>query len=171
MIYCPAGSFMMGSPAPQKQNGLLGLIGMTEGGELGRNNDETQHQVIISKPFYIGKFPITQKQYKTILSSDPLQTLRENFNSIVDSPSSIIDIFNPSKSNSKRKKSLIQRRNEERKKRYSSSNPSRFSYEGDNKPVECIGWYEAKYFCKLLNSQYKNYLPQGYKFALPSEAQ
>lgn len=47
----PAGTFMMGSPTD----------------ELGRNgNLETQHKVTLTKPFYIGIFPMTQKQYKNI---------------------------------------------------------------------------------------------------------
>ena len=30
---------------------------------MGRNIDEIQHKVIISKPFFIGKFPVTEGQY------------------------------------------------------------------------------------------------------------
>ncbi len=51
MIKCPAGSFTMGSPED----------------ELGRDECEIQHQVTISMPFYIGKYPVTQKQYKDIV--------------------------------------------------------------------------------------------------------
>ena len=51
MIKCPAGNFMMGSPES----------------ELGREDCEIQHKVIISKPFYIWKYPVTQKQYQAII--------------------------------------------------------------------------------------------------------
>ena len=44
------GTFMMGSPD----------------GELGKDNDETQHEVTLTKAFYIGIFETTQKQFKTI---------------------------------------------------------------------------------------------------------
>jgi formylglycine-generating enzyme required for sulfatase activity len=49
----PAGTFMMGSPAD----------------ELGRNGDETQHQVTLSKPFYIGVFEVTQKQWERVMGN------------------------------------------------------------------------------------------------------
>ena len=51
----PAGTFTMGSPED----------------ELGRNNDETQHQVTISKPFYVGVFEVTQKQWELAMGSNP----------------------------------------------------------------------------------------------------
>ena len=52
----PAGTYMRGSPA----------------GELGRYADETQHEVTITRPFYIGIFPVTQKQWELMspLESD-----------------------------------------------------------------------------------------------------
>ena len=71
MVYCPAGSFIMGSPEPIQQKGLFGFIGLTEGGELGRNYDEKQHQIIISKPFMIGKYPVIQKQYLALMKNNP----------------------------------------------------------------------------------------------------
>lgn len=49
MIYCPAGSFMMGS---------LNY-------ESGRDNsNEDLHLVKINKPFYIGKFEVTERQFR-----------------------------------------------------------------------------------------------------------
>ena len=48
------------------------------GDEAGRNpanqGDETQHRVTISKPFYIGVFEVTAKQYKNVVGSYPTQT-------------------------------------------------------------------------------------------------
>ena len=55
MIYCPAGNFMMGSPE----------------NEFGRYDDEIQHKVKVSKGFWIGKYPITQRQYRTIMRYNP----------------------------------------------------------------------------------------------------
>ena len=49
------GTFTMGSPAS----------------EVGRNSDETQHQVTLTEDFYIGVFEITQKQYSLIYGSNP----------------------------------------------------------------------------------------------------
>lgn len=55
MVKCPAGSFEMGSPS----------------GELGRDGDEKQHHVTISKSFYIAKYPVTQAQYKAVMGNNP----------------------------------------------------------------------------------------------------
>ena len=56
---CPPGTFMMGTPTD----------------EYGRITDwsayETRHQVTLTKPFYIGIFEITQKQYQMVMGSNP----------------------------------------------------------------------------------------------------
>ena len=69
MVDCPAGSFLMGS-----SNGFLGVLG----GEIGRRLDEIQHTVIISKPFKIGKYPVTQKLYKIVMNNNPSKYKGEN---------------------------------------------------------------------------------------------
>ena len=53
----PPGSFMMGSPTD----------------ELGHNTDlaETLHGVVLTKPFYIGVFECTQRQYELVMGSNP----------------------------------------------------------------------------------------------------
>ena len=50
-----AGVFNMGSP----------------GTELGRNKDENQHPVAITKDFYVGVFEVTQPQYEAIMGKNP----------------------------------------------------------------------------------------------------
>lgn len=40
-------------------------------GEVGHDSDEDQHQVTISKPFYMGVFEVTQKQYELVMGSNP----------------------------------------------------------------------------------------------------
>jgi formylglycine-generating enzyme required for sulfatase activity len=50
-----AGSFTMGSPAS----------------EVDRNSSETQHQVTFSKPFYIGKYEVTQAEYEAVMGTNP----------------------------------------------------------------------------------------------------
>ena len=40
------------------------------GGELGRNN-EIQHEVTLTKEYWIGKYEVTQAQYETIMASNP----------------------------------------------------------------------------------------------------
>ena len=51
----PAGTFIMGSPT----------------NETGRDTNETQHIVTISKPFYIGIYEITQTQWSNVMGNNP----------------------------------------------------------------------------------------------------
>ena len=56
----PAGTFIMGSPEDEE----------------GRNvdtahNQETQHPVTLTEPYYIGMFPITQKQWENVMATNP----------------------------------------------------------------------------------------------------
>ncbi len=51
----PAGSFIMGSPE----------------NELGRGGYETQREVILPQPFYIGVFEVTQKQWERVMGTWP----------------------------------------------------------------------------------------------------
>src|SRR2546423_4315563 len=46
---------MMGSPKDEAQ----------------RNADETQHEVAITKPFYLGAYEVTQGQYQKIMRQSP----------------------------------------------------------------------------------------------------
>ena len=52
----PAGTFLMGSPNDEKA----------------RSSDEgPQHEVTISKPFFMGLFPVTQGQYQQVMGDNP----------------------------------------------------------------------------------------------------
>ena len=55
MELIPAGKFMMGSPETEKN----------------RADDEFQHEVTITKPFYIGKYEVTQEQWKAVMGINP----------------------------------------------------------------------------------------------------
>jgi len=55
LVKVPAGSFLMGSPQT----------------EHGRHDDETQHEVKITKPFYLGIHEVTQAQYAKIMGRNP----------------------------------------------------------------------------------------------------
>ena len=54
MIFCPPGTFMMGSPTS----------------ESGRGTDETQHQVTLTHGFYLGKYEVTQAQYEAVMTGN-----------------------------------------------------------------------------------------------------
>ncbi len=53
--HVPAGTFLMGSPP----------------GELGRYVSEAQHQVTLSRGYYIGVFEVTQKQWERVMGDWP----------------------------------------------------------------------------------------------------
>jgi formylglycine-generating enzyme required for sulfatase activity len=54
MVYVPGGSFLMGSPE----------------NETGRDSDEGQHRVTVQS-FYIGKYEVTQSQWRAVMGSNP----------------------------------------------------------------------------------------------------
>lgn len=56
---CLPGTFMMGSPSDEPGRGLYFQSGYYAG-------KETLHQVTLTKPFYIGVFELTQRQYELI---------------------------------------------------------------------------------------------------------
>ncbi|MEI7855824.1 MAG: formylglycine-generating enzyme family protein, partial [Planctomycetota bacterium] len=58
MVLIPAGKFKMGSPATEK----------------GRSNNETPHEVTLTKPFYMAKYEITQEQYESVMGNNPSGT-------------------------------------------------------------------------------------------------
>ena len=55
LVLIPAGKFKMGSPVSEKSRGA----------------DETQHEVTLTKPFYMGKYEVTQEQYEVVMGSNP----------------------------------------------------------------------------------------------------
>ena len=58
MVLIPAGKFMMGSPSSEKN----------------RRSDETQHEVTITKPYYMGKYEVTQEQWIAVMGNNPSET-------------------------------------------------------------------------------------------------
>ena len=55
LVLIHAGSFTMGSPS----------------GEAGRDPNETQHEVTISKSYYLGSYEVTQGQYEKVIGKNP----------------------------------------------------------------------------------------------------
>jgi formylglycine-generating enzyme required for sulfatase activity len=54
-VRIPAGKFLMGSPAGERQ----------------RSNEEHQHEVQIGQPFYLGVYEVTQAQYQKVAGTNP----------------------------------------------------------------------------------------------------
>ncbi len=55
MVKIKAGSFTMGSSS----------------GEQGHDNDETQHRVTLTRDYWLGKFEVTQAQWKAVMGNNP----------------------------------------------------------------------------------------------------
>jgi len=55
MIWIEPGSFIMGSPTD----------------ELGRDDDELQHEVTLTQGYWMGRYEITQAQYKAVMETNP----------------------------------------------------------------------------------------------------
>jgi formylglycine-generating enzyme required for sulfatase activity len=53
MCWIPPGEFLMGSPED----------------EVGRRDDETQHWVTITEGFWMGKYPVTQEQWRAVMGT------------------------------------------------------------------------------------------------------
>jgi formylglycine-generating enzyme required for sulfatase activity len=107
LLYCPPGAFMMGSPANDKdlKNGA-------------------QVSVTISKGFYLGKYSVTQAEFKSVMGAMPWAG-------------------------------------------------KEYVKPGDDYPATYVDWDDAAEFCRRLTARESQAgrLPQGYVYALPTEAQ
>ena len=54
-VWIPPGTFLMGSPKS----------------EAGRSDDEAQHNVTLTKGFYMGVCPVTQEQWQAVMANNP----------------------------------------------------------------------------------------------------
>ena len=55
LVWIPPGDFIMGSPEDERY----------------REGDEIQHPVTITKPFYMGKYEVTQAQWRAVMGTNP----------------------------------------------------------------------------------------------------
>ena len=65
MVLIPAGKFKMGSPVSEK-----GRFDPASKMDV-KVGDETQHEVTLTKPYYIGKFEVTQEQWEAVMGDNP----------------------------------------------------------------------------------------------------
>jgi uncharacterized protein (TIGR02996 family) len=78
MLVLP-GAFLMGSPEDEE----------------GRYDNEAQHEVTITRPFWLGVFPVTQGQWKVVLGDNPSYFRREGAGkeSVKDVSDAELDLF------------------------------------------------------------------------------
>jgi formylglycine-generating enzyme required for sulfatase activity len=135
----PAGTFTMGSPKD----------------EMCRRDDEVQHKVTITKPFYMGEYEVTQREfYKLMMPSDfDYEAWQFKRGPIHDGTAFCY--------------------------RYRRAGPlmSGASAVGgertDLNPMECVTWERAREFCGKLTQieRRAGRLPDGYAYRLPTEAE
>ena len=77
MIKCPAGKFMMGSPK-EEYSKAKNDIHKYHKKVFGFEYNEKLHLVNITKPFYIGKYEVTQKQYSSLTGKNPSRFQNDN---------------------------------------------------------------------------------------------
>ncbi len=138
MVCVPAGSFQMGS-----------LVN-----EDGRYDDELQHRVTISLPFFLGKYPVTQQQWMAVMP--PTKA--------VESPGFLARLFGAQEPSTPFVYPFWFCETGEGKESVVGEYISRF-------PAENISWEDAKEFCERLNRDASIPRPKGYRFDLPTEAQ
>ena len=54
-VWCPPGTFTMGSPPDEEE----------------RNDNETQHRVVLTKGFWLGQYEVTQAQWRSVMGNNP----------------------------------------------------------------------------------------------------
>ena len=130
MVLISAGTFKMGSTDS----------------EVGSDSDETQHEVTISKPFYLGKYPITVAQWKRFVAVTSYKTEAETSGGAFkwDSKKSELEL-DP------------------------DTNWKHPGFrQGPTHPVVCVSWNDVQKFHGWLNALG---LKNATKFAMPTEAQ
>jgi formylglycine-generating enzyme required for sulfatase activity len=127
--FVPAGSFKMGSPTS----------------ENGSEDDERQHDVIISKSFYLSAYEVTQEQYSKVMGENPSRFQGENAADRI-----------PAKKDPQTDRTI-----EDEK--IIPKDTSAF-------PVERVSWEEAVEFCKRL-SDLPDERNAGRTYRLPREAE
>lgn len=134
MVLAPKGSFAMGSP----------------GNEEFRRDDETRHEVTISKPFYVGVYEVTQEQfYKLAMPGYNLESWT-HFRGPIHEGSAFHFRYQPPGANHLYGKEL------------------QLQF-----PMECVSWTRAVKYCNDLTEieRKANRLPAGYSYRLPTEAE
>jgi formylglycine-generating enzyme required for sulfatase activity len=125
----PAGKFVMGSPATEEYRG----------------NDEVQHEVTISRPFYMGITHVTVDQFAAFVAASGYRTDAEKAGASTDNTIANGDIaFAMIRGISWRKPGFAQ---------------------GGDHPAVQISWNDAMAFCKWLSEK------SGQSVTLPTEAQ
>jgi formylglycine-generating enzyme required for sulfatase activity len=130
----PAGEFLMGS---------------SQDDSIARDNEFPQHTVDIPYQYWIGRYPVTNEQFKMFTDATGYVTRAENEGG-----------WNPDEG--KYQKGFNWR---------TPLGPRDPIGNKGKHPVVQLSWEDARAYIKWLNKEYKAELPNGYQFHLPSEAE
>jgi len=138
MKLIPAGTFTMGSPKEEEH----------------RRDDEVQHEVRISKPFYMGVYEVTQRQFYKLMMPEDYDYEAWQYKR---GPLTHGAAFHFRK----RPGGIIFNDN-------AVGGPLT-----DLNPMECITWARANEFCRKVTQAERKAgrLPEGYVYRLPTEAE
>jgi len=141
LLLIPAGKFMMGA-GPKEQAFAHQLDVKFGNGEPSFTHEGPQHEVTITKPFYMGVYHVTKAQFAAFVADANYKTNPEK--------GSDTWVFNG-------KKTFPD------KGAYSWKNPA--FEQADDHPVVCINWDDAIEFCKRMSRKTRRAI------CLPTEAQ
>jgi formylglycine-generating enzyme required for sulfatase activity len=128
--WIPPGEFLMGSPESEE----------------GRDSNEgPQHRVTISRGFWMGETPVTQRQWRAVVQE---ATARQ--------PTGFSEQLAPG----------VESGSQSEDNRPLNPAPSHFA-DRDDAPVEQVSWHDCVQFCEALSVL----LPEGPRFHLPTEAE
>ena len=143
MKWCPAGTFMMGSPRTEE----------------GRYDNERQHEVTLTKGFWMGETEVTQGQWKKIMDGETIVDLSRK--ALLDDTEYFI---------AGKKQTLRAALNKQKYDKVFGGNDKDVV---DQLPVYWVNWYDAVKFCNRLTQREREagHLPDGYEYRLPTEAE
>jgi formylglycine-generating enzyme required for sulfatase activity len=147
--WCPAGTFMMGSPKEEKDRSFNGYY-------------EEQTMVRLTKGFWLAKYETTQEQWERMMGTNLIQQLD------MASAQSRWETRNPDAETWWDRNELKWRP----QRRASTPGAPNFG-EGSGFPMYYVNHLEATDFCQKLTEQERKAgrLPAGWEYRLPTEAQ
>jgi formylglycine-generating enzyme required for sulfatase activity len=139
LVRIPAGKFLMGSTKQEQDAALV----ESEGGKALPSSEGPQHEVEITKDYWLGMHEVTQKQFKEVMGYNPSAFSTDG----TGKPGRTYRLASPAARSS----------------RVTGLNTGDF-------PVENVSWNEAVEFCEKLSDR-KEEKAAGRAYRLPTEAQ